>query len=95
MDLKIHLNEEENCRTLYCRKLRVKEVNAVMVICFQCIFCNQQVRQLAPHLKNVPVCLHGFVDLFDIDEDQDIEAKVKFVMTKVKNLKPMRRFESA
>ena len=87
MNFRNHLLSVEECRILYCRKLRVKEVNAVIVLSFQCIFCNQHVRQLASHLKSAPECLQNFVQLFELDEGQEIDVRVKNVMTKVQNLK--------
>ena len=86
-EMKNHLESEEMCKTLYCRKYRVKEIDSVLVTIYNCLFCDEEVRQLATHLKKAPPCLLKFLQLFQIDRTGVVSNDVKAVMTKVVNCK--------
>lgn len=88
-DLQNHLENNEVCKILYCRKYRVKEIKSIMVILFNCLFCDQEnVRQLAAHLKSNNQCRQRFLQMFNIAPVPDsVQDQVNKVTNKVKNCK--------
>lgn len=65
--LEDHLNNNEACRVLYCRRAHLKTVPAVMVHSFDCLFCDGPVNQLKAHLRSTPRCLHQYFARFEVD----------------------------
>ena len=65
--LEDHLNNNEACRILYCRRDHLKTVPAVMVRSFSCLFCDGPGNQLKAHLRMTPRCLHQYFARFEVD----------------------------
>lgn len=65
--LEEHLNNNEACRVLYCRREHLKTVPAVMVRTFDCLYCDGPVNQLGRHLRSTPLCLRQYLARFEVD----------------------------
>ena len=65
--LEEHLNNNEACRVLYCRREHLKTVPAVMMRTFDCLYCDGPVRQLSGHLRSTPQCLHQYLQRFEVN----------------------------
>ena len=68
-DLEDHLNNSEACLACYCRKLKVKSLDGILINQFGCFFCNVPVNiKLAFHLQRNERCLQGYIDRFNVND---------------------------
>ena len=71
-----HLQTKESCKHLYLRKHHLKTVEAILVTCFKCLYCDADFRQLNHHLKHSPNCLSKFQERFGVETVNDVTKKV-------------------
>ena len=65
--LEDHLNTNDGCRVLYCRRAHLKTVPAVMVTSFVCLFCDAPANKLQVHLRSTPECRDRYYERFDVN----------------------------
>ena len=71
--LQDHLSESERCRTLYLRKCHVNSIDAVMVLNFKCLFCDQTNFQIFyHHLEMFPACRAKYCAKFGVTSSQEV-----------------------
>ena len=76
-----HLENNNMCRALYSRKLRIRanniNVDSILVRLYSCINCPLTRRIiLTNHLKNYPICLETYRRRFDLNEVGDICKRI-------------------
>ena len=71
-----HLLNKESCKHLYLRKHHLKTVEAVLVTCFKCLYCDSDFRQLNNHLKHSPNCLSKYQERFGVESVNEVTKKV-------------------
>ena len=76
--LEQHLKESEECFNLYCRLLKVRSMNAVLLKLFNCLGCNKTGNfKLAPHLSKSPSCYKIYQSRFEASSIKDLSKKIK------------------
>ena len=75
--LENHLRTNENCLTLYLRKLHLKTLDAVLLKIYPCLYCDQPFRQLSHHLQTQPECFQQFKARFNVSTLGAVVKKVK------------------
>ena len=73
-----HLSESERCRTLYLRKLHVNSIDAVMVVSFQCLFCDEtNFTRLYHHIETFPACQAKYYAKFGASSSLEVSEAIK------------------
>ena len=68
-----HLRVSPRCLSLYERKLKVKDIEGVLVSLFPCLFCNATTR-LQYHLERHPSCRDKYFQRWGVDVDDGADA---------------------
>ena len=81
--LEEHFNLSDTCLQLYCRELKVRSLDAVLIKCFTCLGCDQIGKsKLAVHLSKNKRCLRVYQERFGVE---DVRL-VKFICNQVTHL---------
>ena len=76
--LEQHLKESEECYNLYCRLLKVRSMNAILLKLFNCLGCDQTGKfKLATHLSKSPRCYKIYETRFESSNIKDLSKKLK------------------
>ena len=67
--LEEHFRQSDTCLQLYCRELKVRNIEAVLIKCFPCLGCDKMGNfRLAVHLNKSPTCLRVYRDRFGVED---------------------------
>ena len=76
--LEQHLKESEECFNLYCRLLKVRSMNAVLLKLFSCLGCDKTGNfKLTPHLPKSLSCYKIYQSRFEATSIKDLSKKMK------------------
>ena len=76
--LEEHFKLSDTCLQLYCRELKVRNIDAVLVKCFPCLGCNKVGNfKLAVHLSKNESCLRVYRERFAVEDVRYIAKKLK------------------
>ena len=76
--LEQHLNDSEVCYNLYCRMLKVRSIDAVLLKLFPCLGCDKDGNfKLALHLSKSPSCFEKYKDRFGGQDTKEISKRIK------------------
>ncbi len=67
--LEEHFKQSDTCLQLYCRELKVRNIDAVLIKCFPCLGCDKLGNfKLAVHLNKSPRCFRIYRDRFGVED---------------------------
>ena len=67
--LEEHFKQSDPCLQLYCRELKVRNIDAVLIKCFPCLGCDKMGNfKLTVHLSKSPSCLRIYRDRFGVED---------------------------
>ena len=72
LDLEQHLLEKESCFILYQRKLHVKNLEAILVILYKCLYCPYDKSSLVRHLESHEDCKQNYFHRFHVDTVKEV-----------------------
>ena len=70
LELEEHLRRSESCKILYFRKLHCKDLNAVLSVLYDCLYCNMERMRLFYHLETNPDCKRQYQDRFSLNSSR-------------------------
>lgn len=65
-NLGAHLDQSERCRRNYFDALKVTNIDAVLLLIFQCLYCNDGPARLSSHLSSSPGCYNSYCARFGV-----------------------------
>ena len=89
-----HLHRSENCLILYCRKLGVKTVDAILCRLYECLFCPARASKLFAHLEaeGNEECRNKYLDKFSVESSrQAVDKVIKIRKTGYKSRRSLSR----
>ena len=67
-EMEEHLTNYSDCLACYCRHLKKKTVDGVLIALYPCLMCDVNTNvKLFYHLRNNPQCLHGYLQKFEVE----------------------------
>ena len=65
-NLERHLASNDQCASLYKRKLKVRSLDSVLCLSFFCLFCSCSGRSLKLHLEQSHLCMESYCNKFQV-----------------------------